>query len=134
MAQPTSTRPYLIRALYEWAVDNDLTPHLVVDATVTGVSVPSVYVQDGKITLNVHPRAVSGLELGNEWIVCSARFGGQSYSLTVPVLAVRAVYARETGQGMAFPAEPDGGPDNAGPPDVPTDPTPRKGPALKIVK
>lgn len=99
----TSHRPYLLRALYEWIADNGMTPHLLVDATRAGVQVPLHAVQDGRIVLNVAQRAVTQLEMGNELIRFSARFGGVSQAVAVPVEAVLAIYSRETGQGMALP-------------------------------
>lgn len=101
----TSHRPYLLRALYEWIADNGMTPHLLVDATRPTVQVPRSAVKDGKIVLNVAERAVQRLEMGNDVIQFSARFGGVSQSVSVPVSAVLAIYARETGQGMALPEE-----------------------------
>jgi stringent starvation protein B len=103
----TSHRPYLLRALYEWIADNGLTPHLLVDATRPQVMVPRHAVKDGRIVLNVAQRAVSGLEMSNELIRFSARFGGVSHTVSVPVSAVLAIYARENGQGMALPPETD---------------------------
>lgn len=104
----TSHRPYLLRALYEWIADNGLTPHLLVDATRPQVFVPTHAVKDGRIVLNVAQRAVAGLEMSNELIRFSARFGGVSHNVSVPVSAVLAIYARENGQGMALPPEQDG--------------------------
>ncbi|WP_407909806.1 ClpXP protease specificity-enhancing factor [Lysobacter claricitrinus] len=101
----TSHRPYLLRALYEWIGDNGLTPHLLVDATRPGVQVPKHAINDGRIVLNVAQRAVAGLEMTNEIIRFSARFGGVSHAVSVPVGAVLAIYARENGQGMALPPE-----------------------------
>lgn len=101
----TSHRPYLLRALYEWIADNGLTPHLLVDATRANVRVPTHAVKDGRIVLNVAQRAVAGLEMGNDVIRFSARFGGVSHAVSVPVEAVLAIYARENGQGMALPPE-----------------------------
>lgn len=101
----TPRRPYLLRAFYEWLVDNDLTPHLVVDATMTGVRVPMEFVQDGQIILNVAPRAVGNLELGNEAITFNARFSGRPHSVIVPLYAVQAIYARENGAGTMFEPE-----------------------------
>ena len=129
----TPSRPYLIRALYDWIVENSCTPHLIVDAVQHGVEVPKSYVRDGKIVLNVAPRAVTGLVLGNEEIAFSARFGGTPMSVLIPVGAVEGIYARENGQGMVFPAEdsaplPD--PDNSGA----GAPTPAGGPRLRVVK
>ncbi|MGH8083336.1 MAG: ClpXP protease specificity-enhancing factor [Lysobacter sp.] len=104
-APMTSHRPYLLRALYEWIADNGMTPHLLVDATRPAVQVPAHAVKDGKIVLNVAARAVSHLEMGNDFIRFSARFGGVSHPVSVPVGAVLAIYARETGQGMALPED-----------------------------
>ena len=101
----TSHRPYLLRALYEWIADNGMTPHLLVDATRPHVQVPMHAVKDGRIVLNVAERAVAGLQMSNDVIRFSARFGGVSHSVSVPVSAVLAIYARETGQGMALPEE-----------------------------
>ena len=98
-------RPYLIRAIREWAMDNGLTPQLLVDAGVAGVAVPEDYVRDGKILLNVHTQAVKALELGNEFITFSARFGGISHAINLPIHAVLAVFARENGQGYFFQEE-----------------------------
>ena len=101
----TSTRPYLIRAIYDWACDNNLTPHLLVDATLDGVSVPDQFVSDGSITLNISLSSVRGLELGDEWVLFSARFAGSEMNIEVPVIAVQAIYAKENGQGIFFPQE-----------------------------
>jgi stringent starvation protein B len=131
----TSTRPYLIRALYEWIGDNALTPHLVVNAEIPGVEVPKQHVQEGRIILNINATAVRDLRLGNDWIEFNARFGGVARTVRVPVVAVLAIYARENGQGMAFGQESEGDepPPNAPPPEKPTSRTERR-PALKIVK
>lgn len=94
------TRPYLIRAMYDWIVDNRCTPHLLVDAAFEGVSVPRQYVENGVIVLNMAPSAVRDLELGNELISFSARFAGTPQDIRVPVPAVQAIYARENGQGI----------------------------------
>lgn len=101
----TSHRPYLLRALYAWIADNDMTPHLLVDASRPGVQVPAFAVNDGKVVLNVAARAVASLDMGNDAITFTARFGGVSHHVWVPVSAVLAIYARETGQGMALPDE-----------------------------
>ncbi|MES1987003.1 MAG: ClpXP protease specificity-enhancing factor, partial [Pseudomonadota bacterium] len=95
----TSNKPYLIRALYEWVLDNNLTPHVVVDATLEGVVVPVKYIEDGKIVLNISPMAVKDLEMLNEGVFFSARFGGVAMSIAVPTYAVIAVYAQENGRG-----------------------------------
>lgn len=101
----TPRRPYLLRAFYEWLVDNELTPHLVVDATLPGVRVPEEFVQDGQIILNIIPRAVGNLELGNEAVTFNARFSGRPHSVIVPMYAVQAIYARENGAGTMFEPE-----------------------------
>ncbi|USD41618.1 ClpXP protease specificity-enhancing factor [Vibrio sp. SCSIO 43135] len=105
ISKMTPRRPYMLRAFYDWLVDNDLTPHLVVDATMPGVRVPQEFVQDGQIILNVAPRAVGNLELGNEAITFSARFSGRPHSVIVPLYAVQAIYARENGAGTMFEPE-----------------------------
>jgi len=96
-----ATKPYLLRALYEWCVDNGYTPHLAVKVD-SRTQVPSEYVKNDEITLNVSPSAVHKLQLGNELIEFSARFGGVARQISVPVGNVYAVYARETGHGMTF--------------------------------
>lgn len=101
----TSSRPYLIRAIHEWILDNDLTPHLVVDAESEGVLVPPEYVKDGQISLNISAAAVHGLSMDNDWIVFDARFGGKSFQVSVPTGAVLAIFARENGAGMSFGEE-----------------------------
>ncbi|PSW56481.1 ClpXP protease specificity-enhancing factor [Photobacterium leiognathi] len=106
MAKMTPRRPYLLRAFYDWLVDNDLTPHLVVDATLPGVKVPMEFVSDGQIILNIAPRAVGNLELGNEAVSFNARFSGRPHSVIVPMYAVLAIYARENGAGTMFEPEP----------------------------
>ncbi len=98
----SSTRPYLIRALYEWCTDNGLTPYVAVQVD-DGVQVPREYVKDGEIVLNISFDATSALELGNEFIAFSARFAGKAREIMIPVDRVIAIYARENGQGMAFP-------------------------------
>jgi len=106
----TSRRPYLLRAMYEWIADNGMTPHLLVDASRPGVRVPAFAVNDGKVVLNVADRAVAALEMGNEEISFTARFGGVSHQVRVPIGAVLLIYARETSQGMALPDEALGSP------------------------
>lgn len=103
--QMTSNRPYLVRAFYDWIVDNNCTPYLVVDATQTGVKVPPQYVQNGQIVLNVNPGAIGNLELGNDAIRFNARFGGNPFAIYVPLKAVLAIYARENGAGTMFSPE-----------------------------
>ncbi len=99
----TSTKPYLVRALYEWILDNALTPHLLVDAQYPGTQVPPEFVQDGQIVLNLAPTAVRNLVIGNDWIHFGARFGGVARELSVPSESVLGIFARENHQGMVFP-------------------------------
>lgn len=131
-----SRRPYLLRAMHEWISDNQQTPHIVVDASIQGVEVPRQYVQGGKIILNVSLNATSGLNLGNDGVVFRARFGAVTYDVSVPIIAVLGIYARETGQGMIFSEA-----DAPSPPPAPTEPPPAGGtevkrarPSLKVVK
>lgn len=98
----TPSRPYLVRAIYEWLVDNNSTPYLLVDATQANVRVPTQHVKDGKIVLNIAPHAVKDLFMRNEGISFSARFGGVPMMVSAPMSAVAAIYARENGQGMFF--------------------------------
>lgn len=136
----TSHRPYLLRALYEWITDNGMTPHVLVDATLDGVHVPPHVVKDGRVVLNIAERAVAKLELDNQSIRFTARFAGASHPVVVPIPAVLAIYARETGQGMALPE--DAG-EPAGPDDGPPSPdgggedpphSPKRGAHLRVVK
>lgn len=103
----TPSRPYLIRAIHEWIVDNDLTPHILVNAMVPDIQVPEKYIENGRIILNINGSAVRNLELGNEWIQFDARFDGQSMTVSVPTGAVLAIYARENGQGMVLEEDDD---------------------------
>ncbi len=136
----TSSRPYLIRAMYEWMLDNNMTPHLVVVADHPGAVVPRQYVKDGKIVLNIAPMAVRDLLIGNEEISFSARFGGQSMIIRVPVPAAIAIYTRENGKGMVFtpeeqvPPPPSGGPDDSGQRTPVKAPKSKPRPSLKVVK
>ena len=100
-----SSRPYLIRALYEWIVENDCTPHLLVDADYPGARVPPGYAKDGQVVLNVSPSAVRHMHMDNDAVSFEGRFGGVPQSLFIPAAAVLAVYARENGQGMVFDLE-----------------------------
>lgn len=130
-----SSRPYLLRALYEWIVDNGCTPHVIVDATLPGVEVPTDYVKDGQIVLNLSPSAVIELQLADDCVSFNGRFGGRPTDVYIPMLAVLGIYARENGQGMAFEPEEEG--DDPGPADGGNAPTPlrRPGkPSLKVVK
>lgn len=142
----TTNRPYLLRAIYDWISDNNLTPYVLVDAGFAGVRVPPQVVKNGQVVLNLAMRAVANLDLGNEWISFQARFSGVSQAIQIPVQAVLALYAQENGQGMMFPAEEEGGdaPPSAPEPDG-TTPAPgaadaggdkpkRSTPHLRVVK
>ena len=133
-APMSSNRPYLIRAMYEWISDNGMTPHLLVDAAAPGVQVPSQAIKDGRVVLNVAGRAVANLELGNEWIRFKARFAGVGHEVEVPIPAVQAIYAQESGQGMMLPHE-DGPqpPGDGGDGGDPKGDAPRR-PHLRVVK
>jgi len=127
----TPSRPYIIRALYEWIVDNDCTPYVLVDATVVNVMVPEQFVKDGQIVLNISPGAVMDLNISNEAMAFNGRFGGVATDIYVPSTAVMGIYARENGQGMVFEPEESTEP----PDDTPPEPIKPEGrPALKIVK
>ena len=102
--QEISTKPYLLRALYEWCTDNGFTPHIAVRVD-NRTRVPRQFVRDGEIVLNISFEATSQLQMGNEMIEFNARFSGKSHKIEVPVSNVLAIYARENGQGMAFPVE-----------------------------
>ncbi|HEY1608842.1 MAG TPA: ClpXP protease specificity-enhancing factor [Paraburkholderia sp.] len=102
--QEISTKPYLLRALYEWCTDNGFTPHIAVRVD-SQTRVPRQFVRDGEIVLNISFEATSQLQMGNELIEFNARFSGKSHKIEVPVANVLAIYARENGQGMAFPVE-----------------------------
>lgn len=128
-APMTSSRPYLLRALYDWISDNGLTPHILVNAAESGVQVPPQHVQDGKIVLNVSAQAAQRLHIGNERVEFEARFGGVVTPVSVPLNAVLAIYARENGQGMVFNEEA-GAPPPAGPEKPDTKPGK---PKLKLV-
>lgn len=127
-------RPYLLRALYDWIVDSGLTPYVLVNAAADGVDVPRDYVNDGKIVLNVAPHAVHRLEMGETAVSCECRFGGRPYAVHLPMPSIEAIYARETGEGMAFEAERFPQPPDD-PPDGPGGDKPPAGPGhLKVVK
>jgi stringent starvation protein B len=135
VADMTSNRPYLVRALYEWILDNRMTPYLLVDAAHPGSMVPDQFVQDGKIVLNISATAVRTLELGNERIAFDARFGGVAMDIEVPIGAVLGIYARENGRGMLFPDEGSAMADAKEPEETSGAPKPtRERPTLKVVK
>ena len=129
----TSSRPYLVRAMYQWIADNGLTPHLLVDASMPGVQVPAEHVQNDKIILNIAPMAISGLVLGDTEVTFNARFSGKPMSIYVPVAAVQAVYAKENGQGMMF-SEDDGATSSTDDDNPDPDPDKPKRPSLRVVK
>jgi stringent starvation protein B len=128
-----STRPYLIRAIYEWCVDSGLTPYLAV--RVNGqTEVPTAYVKEGEIVLNLSASAVRNLELGNEYITCNGRFGGTPYDIIVPIVAVIGIFAKENGQGLVFQGgEPEQPPPGTSGAEGGSKPKPQR-PQLKIVK
>lgn len=132
-----SRRPYLIRAIYDWCCDNGHTPHMLVAADYPGVVVPREYVQEGRITLNVSPVAIQNLNLLDEPIWFSARFGGRPFDVQFPSGAVLAIFARENGEGMLFgEVEPPGTavqPPASGEPEPPKPPRPGR-PTLRVVK
>ncbi len=133
-----SSRPYLVRALYEWIVDNDCTPHLLVNAEHPGVRVPAGFASDGQIVLNVSPSAVRQMQMDNDAVSFEGRFGGVPHSLYIPSAAVMAIYARENGQGMVFEIEPtppdDGAPEDPSSSEGASRPGPGGRPSLKVVK
>ncbi|EPJ94867.1 ClpXP protease specificity-enhancing factor [Pseudomonas psychrophila] len=135
-----SSRPYLVRALYEWIVDNDCTPHMLVNSDYPKVQVPAGFASDGQIVLNVSPTAVRQLHMDNEAVSFEGRFGGVPHTLYVPIPAIMGVYARENGQGMVFDleesleADDEVEPDDDGPPPGSEPPRPTGRPSLKVVK
>ena len=144
-AKMTPTRPYLIRAFYEWIMDNDCTPYLVIDATHEHVHVPPQHVEDGRIVLNISDLAVSALHISNEAVEFKARFSGRLNAIYAPTQAVIAIYAKGNGRGMVFPEDeesdsggappPEGPGGNAPPPQSPTGGKKTKGkPHLRVVK
>ncbi len=101
----TSNRPYLVRALRDWIIDNEMTPYILVDAEVPEVEVPKQYVAEGKVVLNLSPTAIDELSMEGDYISFDARFSGRSYSVILPVMSVIAIYAQENGKGMVFSEE-----------------------------
>ncbi len=139
MAQVTSKRPYLIRAMHEWMTDNDQTPFIVIDAAADGVSIPEQYVSDGRVILNVSYSATRNLTVGDELMSFETRFEGRARHLDIPTTAILGIYAQESGQGMIFTEEElvsgsgessDNGPDD----DTPTEGGSSGRPSLKVVK
>ncbi|MCX7101913.1 MAG: ClpXP protease specificity-enhancing factor [Methylobacter sp.] len=101
----TPLKPYLIRSIYEWIIDNNMTPHLLVDAENPKAILPVDFIEDGKIVLNIRPEAIQGLNLGNESIEFNARFSGKPMHILTPISTVLAIYAKENGKGMIFDPE-----------------------------
>ncbi len=127
--QLSSSKPYLARAIYEWLVDNELTPHILVAANYPGTQVPSQFIEDGRIVLNISPRSVQGLHMGQDMIHFSARFSGVARNIEVPLAALLGIYARENGQGMFFDAE-----EPAPEPETPQPPAGAGKPGLRLVR
>ncbi len=147
----TSNQPYLLRAIHEWIIDNDLTPHLLINAEISSVEVPRQSVQNGQIVLNIATHAITNLHMDNEAVTFSARFSGVAQTVYIPIHAILAIYASENGQGMVFPeldssqlvkdeSTPDIiGEENSGESaknsnDDDSDPPPRSPPFLKVIK
>lgn len=127
MENLTSTRPYLVRAIYQWMLDNNLTPYILVNTSVETTDVPTQYVKEDRIVLNISPTAVRELQLENEFVSFSARFEGIARQVYIPIQALVAIYTKENGKGLFF--EQDG---DIQPP--PADPTPPLGPPKKSAK
>ncbi len=121
----TSSRPYLLRAMYQWLIDNQKTPYILVDTEEENVMVPERFIDDGKIVLNITPSAISHLELGDEAVTFQAKFSGVMEHIYVPVISIMAIYAYENGRGMVF-GEEDSGDDG-------DDNSPKK-PSLRVIK
>ena len=128
MNEMTSSRPYLMRAVYEWIVDNNMTPYMLVNAELPGVYVPQEHVNNGKIILNIAPEAVQNLDMGKDEVGFHARFGGKPMHVRVPISAALAIYARENGRGMVFNEDEDHTPEPSPNNDKPS------GPQLRVVK
>ncbi len=127
----TSSKPYLVRALYQWILDNDTTPYILVDTSSDQVLIPPGIANDGKVVLNLAPEAIQHLEMTNEQVSFSARFNGVAEDIYCPISSLMAIYARENGEGMMFPAEDaESDPES----DPPTDDDKPKGPTLKVIK
>ena len=123
----TSSKPYLVRALYEWILDNDTTPYILVDTNNDRVVIPPGIANDGKVVLNLAPAAIQNLEMTNEHVSFSARFNGVAEDIYCPIASLMAIYARENGEGMMFPPE-----DSEA--ESTDDETKPKGPTLKVIK
>lgn len=124
----TSSRPYLLRAFFDWIMDNDFTPYIVIDTLDTRVAVPTEYIENGRIVLNISPSAIDDLQIANDHVEFSARFGGVPYSIYAPVKSVEAIYAKENGRGMVFKDDED---DDDQPPPPPKGGSSEKGGSSK---
>jgi stringent starvation protein B len=137
----SSQKPYLIRAIHEWLLDNSCTPYVLVNTTFEGVQVPLDYVKDNRIVLNIAPDAVRELNLSADWISFSARFAGKPMDIFIPVASVQAIYGKENNEGMFFPEEPSPTPPTDTPPQPPRNTDDNSAgksssgrPSLKVVK
>jgi stringent starvation protein B len=128
----TSSKPYMVRALYEWILDNDTTPYILVDTSSDQVLIPAGIANDGKVVLNLAPQAIQNLEMTNDHVSFSARFNGVAEDIYCPIASLMAIYARENGEGMMFPVE-EAETDTETDSDKPGDDKPR-GPTLKVIK
>ena len=128
----TPSKSYIVRAIYDWIVDNNCTPHLLIDAVTDGVCVPKDYITEGQIVLNISPTAVVSLHMGNDAVSFSGRFSGEPLDVLLPVESILGIYAQENGQGMIFD---DDEPSDPSPPEPdPIAPGSARGPSLKLVK
>lgn len=131
----TPSQPYLLRAIYDWIVDNAMTPYVLVDASSAQVIVPKQYIENGKIVLNLSPVAVTGLEMTNDYVMFNARFSGDAMDVSFPIHSVLAIYAKENGQGMVFNDSSDTPPPEPTTPDSNHSSSSKTGaPKLKLVK
>lgn len=124
-------RPYLLRAIHEWIVDSQAIPYVLVDATIDGVRVPEEHIQDGQIVLNISANATRDLHIGDEYLMCSSRFDGRAFEVCLPMASIKAIYAKESGEGMVFPEETWQAAQADTPPEDP--PPKRDGPSLRLV-
>lgn len=128
----TSQKPYLVRAIHEWLLDNQCTPYVLVNTRYEGVQVPLDYVKDDRIVLNIAPDAVRDLLIDNEWISFSARFAGKAMDVFIPIVSVQAIYGKENNEGMFFPDDDHPPPSDNDPEE--TGPVSKGRPSLKVVK
>ncbi len=132
----TSQKPYLVRAIYEWLLDNQLTPYLLANTAVDGIQVPHEYINDNKIILNIAPDAINNFHTDNEWISFSARFSGKPMELFIPISAIQAIYGKENNEGMFFTDEEPSPPthSHSSTPSQSSTPPKKTQPKLKVVK